>query len=129
MRITCQLEEIDEKIAQLMESIDYIDEFEVEADEDSKIIAYNYKVLLPSLNLYAREGTMLNYSEDEQDWCADFSLTLIYNMDDEYLYWEQDDIPITLHNFLNATNRPKQSIYDLECIIEIDDDELNNVGE
>lgn len=122
MRITCQIEDVDEKLAEIIESLDFLDEFEVESDEESMIVANNYKVLIPSLGLYAREGSMLCYSESEQGWYADFSLTIIYNMEDEQLYWEQDDIAITLHNFLHAINKTVESVYGLECIIEIGED-------
>lgn len=122
MSITCLMQDADEKIAELMEEFFDIDAFEVECDEDQKMIAYTYKILIPSLDIYMREGAMMLYYEDEQDWYADFSLTLIYNNKDERLYWEQDGIEVSLYNFLNITNNAKSmaEIGNLECIIEID---------
>ena len=123
MNVTCKLEEVEDKIVELIDTLGYVDEIEFGSDEESKIVADNYKVLIPSLDLYAREGNMLVYDEDEDDWYADFSLTLIYNSKDERLYWEQDGIEVSLYNFLNATNNSKsmEEISGLECIIEIDD--------
>lgn len=123
MKITCKLEEVDEKIAELMDSLEDIGELEVESEDDSKIVAYGYRVLIPALDLYAREGSMLAYDEDEQDWYPDFSLTLLYNSEDEQLYWEQDGIEVSLYNFLNATNQAKsmEEISGLACILEVDD--------
>lgn len=125
MKITCKMEEVDEKLAELMDTLDDVDMLEVEDNEESKIVAYGYKILIPSLDLYARAGEMMVYDEDEEDWYADFSLTIIYSDDDELLYWEQDDTAVSLYNFLTANNRISsiEDVYNLECIIAIDDAE------
>lgn len=125
MKITCSMEEVDEKIAELMDTLEDIDELAVETGEESRIVAYSYKVLFPSLGLYAREGAMLAYDADEQDWYPDFSLTLLYNRENEQLYWGQDGIEVSLYNFLNATNQAKsmEELSALDCVIEVDDTE------
>lgn len=122
MKIICKMEEVMDKLAELMDTLESIEEIEVESDEESKIVAFNYKILIPSLELYAREGSMLVYDEDEQDWYGDFSLTILYNMEDELLYWEQDGIEVTLYNFLNTAYKDTSmdEIYGLECVIEMD---------
>lgn len=121
MQVACTVGEVEEKLAELLDRLAPADQFEVESDDNNKIIAYDYKILIPSLDIYARDGAMLAFDAKENDWYADFSLTLLYNKDDEKMYWEQDGIEATLHNFLTAVKKRNSvgAVSDLECIIEI----------
>lgn len=119
MIIECTIDCLDEKIDSLFENL-YVDSFEVSRDEDCLILADSFKVSLPSMGIYMRSGIVCNYSEEDEDYLPDFSITLIYKDDsEEYEYWEQDPFVIALHNYRNII---KDESFDGKCVIEIDDD-------
>ena len=119
---------------EIMEKIEnegvYADDYQLESeelDEDSGIIASGIRVVIPKLGVSARSGMFLNCYEDEDELVPDFSITLIYEQDEtdpsKFLYWEQDDIAVSLCNYLRNKNISMNDIYDCECTVEIDDGE------
>lgn len=114
----CKLREIDEVLCELYESD--IPNAEIVLEEDDfRIIAEDLRIVFPDLGLEAREGV----AEAVYDgvFMPDFSVTLIYDMGadiGDYLYWEQDGIEVSMHNFLTMTNRLPDDLGDVKCQIE-----------
>ncbi|MCR5273717.1 MAG: hypothetical protein K6E13_12170 [Lachnospiraceae bacterium] len=97
-----------------------IDDLFVEIDEDSVLVATGPEIQIPELELACREGYMLTRYEDGE-MVPDWSLSVFYNMDDtaeNYVYYEQDGILVSLHNFLMFTKNI--SLSDFECIVKFD---------
>lgn len=106
----CKRNEVEEVLKRIHE------EFEGEYDEiaiedknfgdEHRIYVDDIRIVIPELGISVREGTFCNYDEEEENYLTDFSITLIYDADEEdasnYLYWEQDGPAVTIHNFLSA---------------------------
>jgi len=77
----------------------------------------NVKVMIPDICLIARVGEYYIMTSD--GYCGDFSLTLLCDIRDidpkNYLYWEQDDIPTTIKNYLGQ--KAPANLLDLDCYI------------
>lgn len=125
---TSNIENVEDEIMEKIENEGvYADEYQLESDEldeDSGIIASGIRVVIPKLGVSARSGVFLNRYEDEDELVPDFSITLLYEQDEtdpnKYLYWEQDDIAISLCNYLRNKNISMNDICSCECIVEID---------
>ncbi len=95
------------------------------SDKDS-IEVQGVRVIISELGYSARFGEYLIYDEEADAYEADFSLTLIYDQNEndpsKYLYWEQDGIVIALYNFLNQTRKNKRvdDLENIKCVIEMD---------
>lgn len=62
-------------------------------------------IRIPSLSLDLRSGVWCEKDGESEDYLPDWSLTLIQEQDSEmgsYLYYEQDDYAISLHNYLSS---------------------------
>ena len=123
------------KIEDLDDALDKMDEYEylagesedetiveIEIDEDAVIYVYPYMILIPDLDLSVREG-MYCYKTNDNEYMPDFSLSLIYELNEKdpqnWLYWEQDDTAVSLHNYLTAIGKPVENIYEYKCEIVI----------
>lgn len=100
------------------------DPIEFKVNEDEMISLDGPEVTIPDLNISLRTGNMLIRSDDEDDYEPDFSLTLIYEIGgapEKYLYYEQDGVLTTLHNYLNyLKKKPDKSLSEMDCTIDID---------
>lgn len=78
-------------------------------------------VLIPSLGLVLRSGTVSVKSEDSGEFEPDFCVTVIYDGNhedwDEYLLYEQDGFVVSLHNFLWQTGRQLPSGIESEAAL------------
>ena len=76
-----------------------------------------------------RPGEYMSYSEEEQEYITDFSLTLIYEENesnpDNYLYWEQDGYSISVYNYLNSICKrvEMEALEKKQCLITIEMEE------
>lgn len=119
MRLECLLGEVEERLTE-----EFFDELPVEEEENEYVIVANEaRIIVPALNLSVREGTYLRYDEDEEDYLADFSLTLIYEKDEtdpkKYLCWEQDDLIVAIYNYINrSANYDMDALEACSCIAE-----------
>lgn len=93
---------------------------EVEIDDNSIILIYPYIIQIQDLNIEVREGTFY-YIDDDGEYMPDFSLCLIYELDEvdpaNWLYWEQDGIIVTLYNYLAAIGKANIDIPEYKCAI------------
>ena len=101
-------------------------------DYDNCLIEVNgVRYVIPELDLFAREGEFLSYDEESDTYMPDFSVTLLYELDEKdaknFLYWEQDGLLVTLYNYLQSGKR-MDYLSSLECRIELEiDDSLEDV--
>jgi hypothetical protein len=122
----CLLGELEEVIDQLFEKGIDLDMYEiiVEKTEDCMLSIESMRVIIPELNVSMRQGAYCVYDPDEEEYVADFSISLIYEKDEtnpkNYLYWEQDGYQITLSNYFRKDDISMDSLDDLKCIIEIE---------
>lgn len=89
----------------------------IEMEDDYQIIVSGWYVYIPDLSLKFRAGVVSNWDEEEQEYLPDFAVTVIYEEDSEgsdYLYYEQDEMIISLANWLNA-RVPLEEIQKLQC--------------
>lgn len=77
--------------------------------ERSCIIVEPVYCCIPELGVKVANGVMSYWNESEKMWNGDFSMTLVYSIDEDdaqkYLYWEQDGAEITLWNWLRSTGK------------------------
>lgn len=120
MQIACKIKDADVEIGKYINSSDdIIDEFEEEVSEDHRITARAYKISVPDLNLYLREGTLFNFDESDGEYKSDFDLVLVYNADnDKREYWEQDVVIAVLYNYCVIAGINVDDIENLDCYIE-----------
>lgn len=82
-------------------------------DEDSQFGAWvTSPTLIQGTGVYVRSATF-GYLNEENEFEADWCGTILYDQADDaakYIYYEQDDVRITLHNYMNmlaiAAERP-----------------------
>lgn len=120
------LSELEDFLDELSESDNFpedIEPEEVQVSEDSIISIEGPEVTIPDLGIVAREGTMLQKDDEDGEFYPDWSLTVLYEIGKtpaEYLYYEQDGILVSLHNYLNAIGKEvKKSFDDIECSINL----------
>lgn len=111
-----KLEEIEEVI------MDYVGDFiTIEQDENYMIAVGDTRVVIPELGISVREGTYFNYDEEEDDYVADFSITLVYGENEseptKYDMWEQDSILVTIYNYVSGEYKDMEKLVNLECHI------------
>lgn len=94
------------------ENYEEITEFILEDEDDHAIILYSPGYEIPDYNIVCYEGYWYDKAEDQ----ADFALTAVYE-DDEYIYWEQDNVSVTLYNYLRQTGR-SGDVYSINCNIK-----------
>ena len=98
----------------------------MEGADNESIEVEGVRIIIPELGYSARFGEYLIYDEEADAYEADFSLTLIYDIDekapDKYLYWEQDGIVIALYNYQNQMGKKKgvDDLGSIKCVVEVD---------
>ena len=98
----------------------------MEGSDTDSIEVLGVHIMIPELGYSARFGEYLIYDEEADAYEADFSLTLIYDQNEndpsKYPYWEQDGIVIALYNFLNQPrkNNRVDDFENIKCVIEMD---------
>lgn len=101
-----KLGEVNEWLEKNQDSIaEYYESIEVEKTDDSVMIVDDIIIRIPSLSLDLRSGVWCEKDGESEDYLPDWSLTLIQEQDSEmgsYLYYEQDDYAISLHNYLSS---------------------------
>lgn len=131
----CKLGEADEIISDMFENV-FVDYYEIDVPfcKDT-ITIYGYRIIVPDVGYSIRGGVYNNWDEDESEALPDFALSLIYDLDEsdpaKYLYWEQDDELVSLHNFLTMLDKSNmfKGLTDLDCKIEFKVEENANVDE
>ena len=125
-QIKCKFEELDEVLENSIMEYDtkaYIVDLQ---DCDDKIYVLGYRILFPSVNYSMRSGLYLCKYENEDDLVGDFSLSLVYDYDEDdpaqWIYWEQDGEIVSLYNFLNIIDEHGlfHGLTDSECIVELE---------
>ena len=125
-QIKCKFEELDEVLENSIMEYDteeYIVDIE---DTDDKIAISGYRILFPFVNYSMRSGIYLADYGEEDGLMADFSLSLVYDYDEEdpskWLYWEQDGEVVSLYNFLTIVNKGSMfhTLENTDCIVELE---------
>ena len=99
-----RLGEIEEAVAEMEELIDIEDDI-AEIDDDFQIVVSGWSVYVESLNLTLRQGIACVWDAEEGLFMPDFDVTIVYegNIEtQEWLYYEQDGMVVTLGNWLNG---------------------------
>lgn len=99
-----RLGEIEEAVAEMEERIDIEDDI-AEIDDDFQIVVSGWSVYVESLNLTLRQGIACVWDAEEGLFMPDFDVTIVYegNIEtQEWLYYEQDGMVVTLGNWLMA---------------------------
>ena len=89
---------------QMEELIDTEDDI-AEIDDDFQIVVSGWSVYVESLNLTLRQGIACVWDAEEGLFMPDFDVTIVYegNIEtQEWLYYEQDGMVVTLGNWLNG---------------------------
>lgn len=98
-------ETLDEYYEEEHDIIDDEVKIENESLGDDFIVTDGPRIIIEDLGLMAVEGTYFTKYSDEDEYTADFSLTLIYDDPEEedlnnYQYFEQDPPATAIHNYL-----------------------------
>ncbi len=99
-----RLGEIEEAVSEMEELIDTQDDI-AEIDDDFQIVVSGWSVYVESLNLTLRQGIACVWDAEEGLFMPDFDVTIVYegNIEtQEWLYYEQDGMVVTLGNWLNG---------------------------
>ena len=124
---TMPLADVEEYIAEVIEEIlpgEII--LDVPDDQKAAIVCDDITITIPDLKLKLREGTY-GYVE-ETGFEPDFSLTLIYDADEEdpakWLYFESSSMLVSLHNYCNAANISRNDFSSYDAIVTIAEEEV-----
>ena len=101
---TYRLGDIEEAISEMEELIDIEDDI-AEIDDEFQIVVSGWSVYVESLNLTLRQGISCVWDAEEGLFMPDFDVTIVYegNIEtQEWLYYEQDGMIVTLGNWLNG---------------------------
>ena len=99
-----RLSEIEEAVSEMEELIGLEDDI-AEIDDDFQIVVSGWSVYVESLNLTLRQGIACVWDAEEGLFMPDFDVTIVYegNIEtQEWLYYEQDGMVVTLGNWLNG---------------------------
>ena len=99
-----RLGEIEEAVSEMEELIDITDDI-AEIDDDFQIVVSGWSVYVESLNLTLRQGVACIWDTEAGLFMPDFDVTIVYegNIEtQEWLYYEQDGMVVTLGNWLNG---------------------------
>ena len=91
-------------LKQMEELIDIEDDI-AEIDDEFQIVVSGWSVYVESLNLTLRQGISCVWDAEEGLFMPDFDVTIVYegNIEtQEWLYYEQDGMIVTLGNWLNG---------------------------
>ena len=95
---------IEEAVSEMEELIDLDDDI-AEIDDDFQIVVSGWSVYVESLNLTLRQGVACIWDTEAGIFMPDFDVTIVYegNIEtQEWLYYEQDGMAVTLGNWLNG---------------------------
>ena len=96
--------DVEEAVSEMEELMDIADDI-VEIDDDMQIVISGWSVYVESLNLTLRQGIACVWDEGERLFMPDFDVTVVYEGNIEtqdWLYYEQDGMVVTLGNWLNG---------------------------
>ena len=96
--------DVEEAVSEMEELMDIADDI-AEIDDDMQIVISGWSVYVESLNLTLRQGIACVWDEGERLFMPDFDVTVVYegNIESqEWLYYEQDGMVVTLGNWLNG---------------------------
>ena len=96
--------DVEEAVSESEVLIDIADDI-AEIDEDMQLVISGWVVYIESLNLTLRQGIACVWDEKERLFMPDFDVTVVYegNIESqEWLYYEQDGMVVTLGNWLNG---------------------------
>ena len=99
-----RLGEIEEAVSEMEELIDTQDDI-AEIDDDFQIVVSGWSVYVERLNLTLRQGVACIWDTEAGLFMPDFDVTIVYegNIEtQEWLYYEQDGMVVTLGNWLNG---------------------------
>lgn len=99
-----RLSEIEEAVSEMEELIGLEDDI-AEIDDDFQIVVSDWSVYVESMNLTLRQGIACVWDAEEGLFMPDFDVTIVYegNIEtQEWLYYEQDGMVVTLGNWLNG---------------------------
>jgi hypothetical protein len=125
MRIKKTIGEIEEVICET--NLNEVPNFIIETDADALIVVSGWWVMIPSLDIYLREGIVCVYDEEENDYLPDFAVTVMMEgelVEDGLIYYEQDGFLISLANFLQG-RRGLEDLESLECELCVPDMETS----
>ena len=92
--------DVEEAVSEMEELMDI-----AEIDDDMQIVISGWSVYVESLNLTLRQGIACVWDEGERLFMPDFDVTVVYEGNIEtqdWLYYEQDGMVVTLGNWLNG---------------------------
>ena len=96
--------DVEEAVSEMEELMDIADDI-AEIDDDMQIVISGWSVYVESLNLTLRQGIACVWDEGERLLMPDFDVTVVYEGNIEtqdWLYYEQDGMVVTLGNWLNG---------------------------
>ena len=96
--------DVEEAVSEMEELMDIADDI-AEIDDDMQIVISGWSVYVESLNLILRQGIACVWDEGERLFMPDFDVTVVYEGNIEtqdWLYYEQDGMVVTLGNWLNG---------------------------
>lgn len=96
--------DVEEAVSEMEELMDIADDI-AEIDDDMQIVISGWSVYVESLNLTLRQGIACVWDEGERLFMPDFDATVVYEGNIEtqdWLYYEQDGMVVTLGNWLNG---------------------------
>ena len=96
--------DVEEAVSEMEELMDIADDI-AEIDDDMQIVISGWSVYVESLNLTLRQGIGCVWDEGERLFMPDFDVTVVYEGNIEtqdWLYYEQDGMVVTLGNWLNG---------------------------
>ena len=96
--------DVEEAVSEMEELMDIADDI-TEIDDDMQIVISGWSVYVESLNLTLRQGIACVWDEGERLFMPDFDVTVVYEGNIEtqdWLYYEQDGMVVTLGNWLNG---------------------------
>lgn len=96
--------DVEEAVSEMEELMDIADDI-AEIDDDMQIVISGWSVYVESFNLTLRQGIACVWDEGERLFMPDFDVTIVYegNIEtQEWLYYEQDGMVVTLGNWLNG---------------------------
>ena len=114
--------DVEEAVSEMEELMDIADDI-AEIDDDMQIVISGWSVYVESLNLTLRQGIACVWDEGERLFMPDFDVTVVYEGNIEtqdWLYYEQDGMVVTLGNWLNGRLSCEQ-IEQLWCELVIPD--------
>ena len=96
--------DVEEAVSEMDELID-VDNDIAEIDDDMQLVISGWSVYIESLNITLRQGVACIWDEEEGLFMPDFDVTIVYegNIEtQEWLYYEQDGMVVTLGSWLNG---------------------------